>query len=77
MMASHLIKLNLNNLINRRLKRVGEDRGHGSHSIEESHIWDCEKQVYLGGFDTANSATRYIFLIIIANVITELMIKLQ
>ncbi|WVZ62509.1 hypothetical protein U9M48_012253 [Paspalum notatum var. saurae] len=24
----------------------------------ESHIWDCGKQVYLGGFDTAHSAAR-------------------
>lgn len=24
----------------------------------ESHIWDCGKQVYLGGFDTANAAAR-------------------
>ncbi|KAM1648223.1 hypothetical protein ACFX1Q_010263 [Malus domestica] len=24
----------------------------------ESHIWDCGKQVYLGGFDTAQSAAR-------------------
>ncbi|TVU04050.1 hypothetical protein EJB05_50390, partial [Eragrostis curvula] len=25
----------------------------------ESHIWDCGKQVYLGGFDTAHAAARY------------------
>jgi AP2-like factor (euAP2 lineage) len=24
----------------------------------ESHIWDCGKQVYLGGFDTAHAAAR-------------------
>ncbi|XP_057483683.1 ethylene-responsive transcription factor RAP2-7-like isoform X2 [Actinidia eriantha] len=24
----------------------------------ESHIWDCRKQVYLGGFDTAHAAAR-------------------
>ncbi|GMH24590.1 hypothetical protein Nepgr_026433 [Nepenthes gracilis] len=24
----------------------------------ESHIWDCGKQIYLGGFDTANAAAR-------------------
>ncbi|KAK8940004.1 Floral homeotic protein APETALA 2 [Platanthera guangdongensis] len=24
----------------------------------ESHIWDCGKQVYLGGFDTSNAAAR-------------------
>ncbi|CAM8980944.1 unnamed protein product [Rhodiola kirilowii] len=24
----------------------------------ESHIWDCGKQVYLGGFDTAQAAAR-------------------
>ncbi|KAA8516507.1 hypothetical protein F0562_016987 [Nyssa sinensis] len=24
----------------------------------ESHIWDCGKQVYLGGFDTAHTAAR-------------------
>ncbi|XP_042415789.1 APETALA2-like protein 2 isoform X3 [Zingiber officinale] len=24
----------------------------------ESHIWDCSKQVYLGGFDTAHAAAR-------------------
>ncbi|KAE8673989.1 Ethylene-responsive transcription factor RAP2-7 [Hibiscus syriacus] len=25
----------------------------------ESHIWDCGKQVYLGGFDAAHAAARY------------------
>lgn len=24
----------------------------------ESHIWDCRKQIYLGGFDTAHAAAR-------------------
>ncbi|XP_020272610.1 floral homeotic protein APETALA 2-like [Asparagus officinalis] len=28
----------------------------------ESHIWDCGKQVYLGGFDTAHATARYIYL---------------
>ncbi|PKI31192.1 hypothetical protein CRG98_048438 [Punica granatum] len=28
----------------------------------ESHKWNCGKQVYLGGFDTAHAAARYIYL---------------
>ncbi|KAJ6325371.1 hypothetical protein OIU76_012456 [Salix suchowensis] len=30
----------------------------GEQGRWESHIWDCGKQVYLGGFDTAHAAAR-------------------
>ncbi|GKD05079.1 floral homeotic protein APETALA 2 [Tanacetum coccineum] len=30
----------------------------------ESHIWDCGKQVYLGGFDTAHAAARWTLIMI-------------
>ncbi|WMV44805.1 hypothetical protein MTR67_038190 [Solanum verrucosum] len=32
----------------------------------ESHIWDCGKQVYLGGFDTAHAAARYDIVVYVA-----------
>ncbi|KAK8581504.1 hypothetical protein V6N12_071724 [Hibiscus sabdariffa] len=37
---------------------VGRIDGRQRTGRWESHIWDCGKQVYLGGFDTAHAAAR-------------------